>query len=101
MNKFNASNGQTYAGQKLAGAMKAVADDRRRSAHAIRNGSYADHVTEDYKDKRLEADLAIADKLEAGEGWNCFASWQRLNEKLTGECVGFLPPPKSKEDCRQ
>lgn len=72
-------------------ACEAVAQDWREIAHGIRKEDlYALHVTEEHKAACLQRALAQADKIAAGE-IKSFAIWQRVNKKLTGECVGLLP----------
>lgn len=96
MNAFKTHTGVNVPGPQFMAACKAVADDWRNLAHAIRKEDrYASHVTEARKEQALQDMLENAARIEAGE-IESFTIWQRINTKLTGECVGFLPPVKAK-----
>lgn len=96
MNAFRTHDNRAITGPQFMAACKAVADDWRNLAHAIRREDrYASHVTEERKEENLQNMLVSADKIEAGIVDN-FTIWQRVNTKLTGECVGFLPPAKAR-----
>lgn len=60
-------------------------------AKAIRlEDAYADHVSEDVKDKIMIADFEHAERVRNGD-INNFTTWQNVNYVLTGECVALLP----------
>ena len=74
-------------------ALVLVAKDFRENAYAVRKKDrYAPHITEEQKDRFLKESLERADEIERGENLS-FTVWQKVNYKLTGKCVGFLPPP--------
>ena len=78
-------------GERLQEALSAVADDWAALGYAIRReDAYASHVSEATKVNDLERFLSEADRIRQGEV-NSFTIWQRVNEKLTGECVALLP----------
>lgn len=90
MQSFRTHTGETVQGERLQTALDAVADDWAALGHAIRReDAYASHVSEEAKDQRLARDLESADRIRRGEV-KSFAIWQRVNEKLTGECVALL-----------
>lgn len=87
MKQFN-----EYPPEQLQAARDAVAEDWRELHRSIRKSDdYADHVTEEQKDDNLRRALATADGISAGKFDNQFWAWQRINLKLTGECVALLP----------
>lgn len=87
---FTTHNGERVTGARLQAALNAVADDWARNAHAIRaEDAYADHVTEATKDAILTKGLEFAETIRRGETKG-FTTWQRINAKLTGECVALL-----------
>lgn len=71
-----------------------VADNAIKSAHEIRKGDYASHVTEDKKEEILQEDLKQAELIRSGKLDHNFTIWQRMQYVLTGECIPFLPPEK-------
>jgi hypothetical protein len=93
MPQFKTSNGEIldYDDERLIEACRAVAKWKRENAYGIRGEDlYASHVSEQRKDEYLRADLRLADQIERGEHLHSFWCWQRVNQELTGECVGFL-----------
>lgn len=91
MKEFLTHTKEKVSGERLEQALLSVANDWRKLAHAIRKeDAYASHVTEEVKDQSLQKMLAEADRIEHGE-ISTFTIWQRINEKLTGECVALLP----------
>ena len=87
---FKTHNGETISGDRLKQALADVANDWRALAYAIREKDlYASHVTTEQKEQALKKDLQLADEVERGE-INSFTMWQRVNEKLTGECVALF-----------
>ena len=88
--EFTTHLGEKVTGQKLAEALGAVADDWAALGRAIRDADdYASHVTEAQKDENLRRDLERAKEIRKGFV-ESFTIAQRLNEKLTGECVALL-----------
>ena len=91
MQTFRTHTGEMVQGERLQEALNAVADDWAANAYAIRReDAYASHVSEARKDERLARGLEAADRIRQGE-IQSFTIWQRVNEKLTGECVALLP----------
>lgn len=83
--------GEEITGPQLTSALNAGADDWENLACAIRGEDlYASHVTEAQKDQYLAEMLERAEAIRRGE-IESFTIWQRVNEKLTGRCVPFLP----------
>ena len=77
-----------YPKEELQKARADVAKDWREIAHSVRkNDEYASHVSESKKDELLTKALNTADEIEAGKLDHQFWAWQRINQKLTGECV--------------
>lgn len=91
MNTFKTHTGDIVTDERLKVALDAVADDLVRQAHDIRKeDSYASHVPEATKDAKLSDDLHLAEDVRNGSV-KSLTIWQRVNEKLTGECVAILP----------
>ena len=91
MQAFRTHTGEMVQGERLQAALGAVADDWAALGHAIRReDAYASHVGEATKDQLLARDLEAAERIRQGEVAS-FTIWQRVNEKLTGECVALLP----------
>ena len=91
MQAFRTHTGEMVQGERLQAALDAVADDWAALGHAIRReNAYAGHVSEATKDQLLARDLKTAERIRQGEVVS-FTIWQRVNEKLTGECVALLP----------
>lgn len=79
------------SGERLECALAAVADDLIESAYKIRReNKYADHVTDEKKEANLQAMLDRAFRIRSGQEHMGLWLWQRVNMKLTGECVGFF-----------
>lgn len=79
-------------GEELQKALNAVADDLKLNAIAVRKENpYAPHITESEKEKFLQERLDLSENVRKGLEPVGFWLWQRINEKLTGECVAFLP----------
>lgn len=90
MTTFRTHTGEIVTGQRLHDALNAVADDWATLGRAIRKEDrYADHVSEETKDAALAEMLARADAIRHGD-LGSFTIWQRVNTKLTGECVALL-----------
>lgn len=90
MNAFRTHTGEIVSGERLAAALASVADDWADMERAIRReGHYASHVTEAEKDAALAKGLAFAEQIRKGETTG-FTTWQRINTKLTGECVALF-----------
>lgn len=89
---FRTHKDETVSAQALVKAQHAVADWYRNNAYGIRaEDLYASHVTEATKEKRLQEQLAQAERIRAGTEPMGFWLWQRINTELTGECIAFLP----------
>ena len=89
---FKTHKDETVTGEALQKARNTVADFWRDNAIAIRKEDlYAKHVSEETKEKRLQDQLAQAERIRAGTEPMGFWLWQRLNTELTGECIAFLP----------
>jgi len=88
---FKTHTGEIVTGERLTQALNEVANDWANLGRAIREENlYASHVTEEQKEENLMRDLAHAEEVRNGE-IKSFTIWQRVNEKLTGECVALLP----------
>lgn len=84
-------NGKAVSPDRFKAACEQLANERIRSAYAIRHGdSYASHVVESRKDAILRQNLLHAESIREGVV-DSFATWQALNYILTGESVPFLP----------
>ena len=84
--------GRVVDGTELAEAMNSVACDMAQLAKDIFNeDAYASHITKEQKELYLKDGLALADRIRLGQQTMGFWLWQRLNLKLTGECVALLP----------
>lgn len=89
--EFKTHTGEVITGERLQKAFTAVADDWANLGRKIRKDDhYASHVTEADKDAILERHLQVAADIRAGN-IRTFTTWQRVNLKLTGECVALLP----------
>ena len=91
MKTFKTHTGEIVQGERLNDALNSVANYWRQLAHDIQNeDAYASHVTETTKERNLSSMLEEAEAIRNGEVSN-LTIWQRINEKLTGECVALLP----------
>lgn len=91
MLEFKTHDLQIIAGPRLEAALGAVADDYVKLAYAARKeDAYAAHVAEAQKDQMLAKALDHAEQVRRGERHGNFAVWQRVNQKLTGQCVALL-----------
>lgn len=87
---FRTHTGEIITGERLQEALRQVAEDWRELAYAIRReDAYAPHVAETTKDTAMRDMLARANEIEAGKV-DSFTIWQRVNTKLTGECVALF-----------
>lgn len=87
---FRTHNGEIITGPRLDNALNAVANDWAQLSHDIRHcGDYADHVTEEEKDRYLAEGLATAETIRNGT-IDSFTIWQRVNTAITGKCVALL-----------
>jgi len=90
--KFKTSTGKIVTGKRLQRALQAVAEDWRASALAVhRNNMYPPHVTRSQKRRLLIDELKRAQRISDMTEPVGFWLWQRVNQKLTGKCVAFLP----------
>lgn len=89
--EFRTHTGEIVTGERLTAALEAVAQDWIDLAYAVREeDAYASHINQKAKDYFLAEDLKFAESIKT-EGPKSFTIWQRVNEKLTGECIAFLP----------
>lgn len=87
---FTTHAGRVVTGVELQAALDAVADDWAQLACDIHSeNAYAPHVTIEQQDEYLTLMLQEAEAIRAGD-IRSFAIRQRINEKLTGECVALL-----------
>jgi hypothetical protein len=87
---FVTHTGEVVKGERLVKALGDVADDWAALSRRIRaSADYAAHVSEAERDRLLADGLARAESIRQGEVGS-FTIAQRLNEKLTGECVALL-----------
>ena len=90
MSKFTTHTGEIVTGERLQKALKAVADDWEKLGRDIyAEDCYASHVSEDTKLKNLQDHIDRAEEIRQGIV-ESFTIWQRVNTKLTGECVALL-----------
>ena len=91
MKAFKTHTGQIVKGKALKKALNAVADDLVKLAYDIRKeDAYTSHVTNEEKTIILRDGLTYAEQVRKGEITD-LTFYQRLNTKLTGECIGLLP----------
>ncbi len=91
MDHFRTHTGEIVSGERLRAAINEVADWYADNARAIRREDlYASHVTEARKEESLARGLEFAEEVRRGEACG-FSVWQRINTKLTGECIALLP----------
>lgn len=87
---FRTHDGETVTGERLNVALNAVADDWQQLAYDIRKEDrYASHVSEEKKDALLQEALHRAQEIRKGV-IGSFTIWQRVNTKLTGDCVALF-----------
>jgi len=81
-----------YTDEKMQEARVHAAKIERRCAAECFNPDFgfADHVTQEDKQRYREKQLRMAEEIEAGKHDHNFTIWQRMNTYLTGECVPFL-----------
>jgi hypothetical protein len=92
MDKFMIHNKRIVTGAELQKALFEVANDWRESVIKIlEQDHYASHVTQAEKEHYFTKGMEFAHKIETGDFPMSFTIWQRINEKLTGECVALLP----------
>lgn len=88
---FRTHTGEIVSGDRLTNALSSVADDWATLARAIRaEDAYASHVSEADKNQIMKRGLAHAEAIRSGEIGG-FTIWQRVNTKLTGQCIALLP----------
>ena len=84
--------GKILTESELKEALAKVANDLREHAQMMRKSNYyADHITEEDKERFLAKDLEYANEVENGLHNRNFTIWQRVDYMLTGESVPFLP----------
>ena len=88
---FKTHTGAIVSQIELKKACESVAEDWRNNAYACHKGTdYPKHVSQQVKDELLEKALVTAIAIERQENLHNFTIWQRVNTKITGECVAFL-----------
>jgi len=89
---FTTHTGERIGYPRLGAALLSVANTWKELAKAVRvENAYADHVTDQEKEKIMLDMLEQADRICMGVEPMGFWLWQRVNLELTGKCVGFLP----------
>ena len=89
--EFRTHTGEIIKGERLKRALIAVGNDWEQSGYDIRKeNAYASHVTDNVKEQNLQDHIRRAKEIKSGL-IGSFTVWQRVNEKLTGECVALLP----------
>lgn len=87
---FIDSNGQVHKLENLNRVLNKVADDWEQIGLSIKEQNlYADHVTNETKEKELQKHLNTANDIRKGIV-SSFTIWQRINTELTGNCVALL-----------
>lgn len=87
--EFTTHTKEVITGSKLEDAIQAVKRDMIAIAHAIKKeDAYASHVTEEQKEQNLIKSITYADNIH--NKLHNLSIWQKVNYKLTGECVGLL-----------
>jgi hypothetical protein len=86
---FTTHTGEIVTGERLQITLNKVADDWAQLAEYIRNGSFAEHITELQKD--VQYNKMIKCCIDIREGViKTFTIWQRINTAITGECVALF-----------
>ena len=86
---FTTHTKEVISGSKLEDAIQNVKRDMIANAQAIRKeDAYASHVTEEQKEQNLIKSITYADNIH--NNLHNLSVWQKVNYKLTGECVGLL-----------
>lgn len=89
---FITSEKQIFKVSELANVLSEIATEAENRAKSKRLGtSYASHVTEERKEQIYQKELILAEEIRQGEHLHCFWLWQRVNTKITGQCVALLP----------
>ena len=87
--EFITSKKEIVKGEKLISAIESVKKDLINLAYAIKKENcYASHVTEKQKIDILNNSLKSANNIY--NKLHNFTIWQRINQKLTGECVALF-----------
>lgn len=88
---FVDSNGVINKRENMQDVLNKVANDWEQLGYDIKEQNlYADHVTEETKEKELQKHIDTANEIRNGV-INSFTIWQRVNTELTGNCVALLP----------
>lgn len=90
MDSFRTHNGKIIEGEQLRQALYDVANDWLALSYGIRaEDHYASHVTEEQKNQNVKEGIETARRIRDGQeiGLWCL---QRLNTKLTGECIALF-----------
>lgn len=90
MESFKTHKGDIVTGTELQTALNAVGDDWEKLAKAIyKENAYANHVTEQTKLDNLRCGIETAKRIRQRQETGLWLL-QRLNTKLTGECIAML-----------
>lgn len=90
MKEFATHTGEIVTGDRLKQALNVVADWYAENARATyAENAYANHVTQQEKERLLEDGLNHAEKVRAGKVTS-LTVWQRIDTELTGECIALL-----------
>jgi len=82
--------------EKQAARLYAAKSNRDLAANCFDPGfGFGDHVTEAEKLSYASNQLALAEKIEAGECDQNFCVWQEMHYFFTRECIPFLPQTKA------
>lgn len=88
---FVDSNGVTHRLENMQEVLSKVANDWEQLGYDIKKQNlYANHVTEEIKEKDLQRHIDTANEIRNGV-INSFTIWQKVNTELTGNCVALLP----------
>lgn len=91
MKSFKTHNGQVVEGEQLQQVLNDVANDWLAITYGIRGEDhYASHVTEEQKNENFRKGLETAERIRNGKETGLWCL-QRINTKLTGECIALLP----------
>lgn len=91
MTAFKTHKGDIIEGDKLKEACEIEAQWIEANAKSVyESDNYASHVTEQEKLDALHRRYDLAQSVREMKGLNNFTIWQRINTRLTGECIALL-----------
>ncbi len=91
-NQFQTHTGEIVTGDRLQAACEAVALWYEENARAcLTSDDYPPHVTQQTKEDLARQRYEWAESVRKRDNLTNFSVWQRVNARLTGECVAFLP----------